>query len=77
MVLTGDVTQIDLPHAQDSGLEKCAQILGSIDGIAALRLTNRDVVRNRIVKDIVKAFEKAEADKQPSQAPRQSKLKRR
>lgn len=77
MVLTGDVTQIDLPHAQDSGLEKCAQILGSIDGIAALRLTNRDVVRNRIVKDIVKAFEKAEADKRPSQAPRQSKLKRR
>lgn len=77
MVLTGDVTQIDLPHAQDSGLEKCAQILGSIDGIAALRLTNRDVVRNRIVKDIVKAFEKAEADKQPSQTPRQSKLKGR
>lgn len=64
MVLTGDITQIDLPHAGDSGLEKCAQILGSIEGIAALRLTNRDVVRNKIVKDIVKAFEKEEQKKQ-------------
>ena len=63
MVLTGDITQIDLPHAGDSGLEKCAQILGSIEGIAALRLSNRDVVRNKIVKDIVKAFEKEEQKK--------------
>ena len=64
MVLTGDVTQIDLPKSVDSGLEKCAHILGSIDGIGVIRLTNRDVVRNKIVKDIVKAFEKAEADKE-------------
>ena len=48
MVLTGDVTQIDLPHAKDSGLEKCAEILGSIDGIAVTKLNNRDVVRNKI-----------------------------
>ena len=64
MVLTGDVTQIDLPHAKDSGLEKCAEILGSIDGIAVTKLNNRDVVRNKIVKDIVKAFEKEEQKKQ-------------
>ena len=64
MVLTGDITQIDLPHAQDSGLQKCAEILGSIDGIAVTRLNNRDVVRNKIVKDIVKAFEKEEQKRQ-------------
>jgi len=63
MVLTGDVTQIDLPHKSDSGLEKCASIVGGIDGISVIRLNNRDVVRNKIVKDIVKAFEKAEAEK--------------
>ena len=63
MVLTGDVTQIDLPHHTDSGLEKCAGILRSVEGLAVIRLNNRDVVRNRIVKDIVKAFDKAEAEK--------------
>lgn len=70
MVLTGDVTQIDLPKITESGLEKCAAILGSIDGIGIVRLNNRDVVRNRLVKDIVKAFEKAEADKKPGQSGR-------
>ncbi|MDO4555185.1 MAG: PhoH family protein [Lachnospiraceae bacterium] len=60
MVLTGDVTQIDLPKKTDSGLERCASILKSIDGIGIMRLNNRDVVRNKLVKDIVKAFEKAE-----------------
>lgn len=64
MVLTGDVTQIDLPRKDDSGLEKCASILSGIEGIAIVRLNNRDVVRNQLVKDIVKAFEKAEAEKE-------------
>ena len=63
MILTGDVTQIDLPHKSDSGLEKCAAIIGSVEGVSVIRLTNRDVVRNKIVKDIVKAFEKAEDGK--------------
>ena len=66
MVLTGDVTQIDLPKSVDSGLEKCASILNSIEGISIVRLNNRDVVRNKIVKDIVKAFEKAEEAKNRS-----------
>ena len=60
MVLTGDVTQIDLPRNTDSGLERCARILGGIDDITVAKLSNRDVVRNKIVKDIVKAFEKEE-----------------
>ena len=61
MVLTGDVTQIDLPKISDSGLTRCAEILRGVEGIGVIHLTNRDVVRNKIVKDIVKAFEKEEA----------------
>lgn len=68
MVLTGDVTQIDLPHKGDSGLEKCAAILHGIEDIAVMRLSNRDVVRNKIVKDIVKAFEKSEAEQERKNA---------
>lgn len=63
MVLTGDVTQIDLPKKETSGLERCSRILSSIDGIAVVKLGNCDVVRNKIVKEIVKAFEKAETGK--------------
>ncbi|MFQ8690549.1 MAG: PhoH family protein, partial [Blautia sp.] len=78
MVLTGDVTQIDLPKTADSGLERCAQILSSIEGIGIVRLNNRDVVRNKIVKDIVKAFEKAEGEKErrTAQPPRLPRRKR-
>lgn len=61
MTLTGDITQIDLPRSTDSGLEKCAAILNGIEGIAVMRLSNRDVVRHKLVREIVKAFEKAEA----------------
>jgi len=61
MVLTGDVTQIDLPKVSDSGLSRCADILRGVEGIGVIHLNNRDVVRNRIVKDIVKAFEKEES----------------
>lgn len=64
MVLTGDVTQIDLPRQSDSGLEKCAAILRDVEDIAIVRLDNRDVVRNKIVKDIIRAFEKEEQRQQ-------------
>ncbi len=77
MVLTGDVTQIDLPHKTDSGLEKCAAIVGPIEGVSVIHLNNRDVVRNKIVKDIVKAFEKAEAEKKVSQVPDYQRRKKR
>ena len=63
MILTGDVTQIDLSKDR-SGLQKCASILKNVDDIATISLTNRDVVRCKIVKDIVKAFEKEEAKAQ-------------
>lgn len=67
MVLTGDITQIDLPHAKDSGLERCAEILKSVDDIAIMRLNNRDVIRHKLVRDIVAAFERAEKLKNEKQ----------
>ena len=69
MVLTGDVTQIDLPSPEDSGLERCAQILEGIDDIKVIRLSGADVVRHRLVGKIIDAFEKnkADIDGKPSQ----------
>jgi phosphate starvation-inducible PhoH-like protein len=58
MVITGDVTQIDLPNSQKSGLKVVRDILQEIDDIAFLELTAEDVVRHRLIGDIVKAYEK-------------------
>lgn len=71
MVLTGDITQIDLPKKNDSGLQKCASILEGIEGIRIMRLGNRDVVRNKIVRDIVRAFEKADGENQKQERRRE------
>ncbi len=60
VVLTGDITQIDLSGGQISGLKKCAEMLSGIEGIGVVRLSNRDVVRHKLVKEIIKAFEKYE-----------------
>ena len=57
MVITGDVTQVDLPNAQKSGLKVVRDILNDIDDIAFLELTAEDVVRHRLIGDIVKAYE--------------------
>ena len=57
MVITGDVTQIDLPNAQKSGLKVVRDILKDIDDIAFLELTAEDVVRHRLIGEIVKAYE--------------------
>lgn len=56
VIVTGDVTQVDLQD-KASGLERTAQILKDVEGIAISRLNNRDVVRHKLVKDIIKAFE--------------------
>ncbi len=60
VVVTGDVTQIDLPKNRQSGLVKAVNILKDIKDIAIINLTNKDVVRHQLVKNIIKAFEKAE-----------------
>jgi len=57
-IITGDPTQVDLPRNMRSGLEKSTRILKNIDGIAHIELTEEDVVRHRLVKAIIKAYEK-------------------
>jgi phosphate starvation-inducible protein PhoH and related proteins len=57
-IITGDVTQIDLPKNQRSGLEKAARILRNVDGIAHIELDEEDVVRHRLVKAILRAYDK-------------------
>lgn len=64
MVITGDVTQIDLPNGQHSGLRVVRDILRGIDDIAFLELTAEDVVRHRLIGDIVKAYDKFDEAKQ-------------
>ncbi len=56
VVVTGDVTQIDLPREQASGLIQVQEILGSIEGIAFVRFTHQDVVRHKLVQRIVEAY---------------------
>jgi phosphate starvation-inducible PhoH-like protein len=56
MVVTGDVTQVDLPNGAHSGLRVISNILNEIDDIAFLELTAEDVVRHRLIGDIVKAY---------------------
>jgi phosphate starvation-inducible PhoH-like protein len=59
-VVTGDITQSDLPLAAKSGLASILEILQGVEGIAALSLTEADVVRHPLVKRIVHAYQKWE-----------------
>ena len=57
-IITGDPTQVDLPRNQKSGLEKAVRILNNIEGISHIELDEEDVVRHKLVKAIIKAYEK-------------------
>jgi phosphate starvation-inducible PhoH-like protein len=57
MVVTGDVTQVDLPREQQSGLMVVADIIGGVEGVEFVRLSGEDVVRHRLVQRIVEAYE--------------------
>ena len=63
IVVTGDVTQIDLPDGKKSGLVDAMRVLKNIDGIAINIFTEKDVVRHKLVQDIIKAYEKQEERK--------------
>ena len=63
MVVTGDITQIDLPEGKRSGLVDAVRVLRSVEDIAAVNFSEKDVVRHRLVQDIVKAYEKHEEGK--------------
>jgi len=80
MVVTGDVTQIDLPHSRISGLVTVPEVLEEIEDIAITRFDGHDVVRHKLVQRIVNAYkdhgERAEAAKQRQPAARQSRPER-
>lgn len=59
-IITGDLSQIDLPYNQISGLRQATRLLQNIYGITSIFLTREDVVRHRLVKDILKAYEKSD-----------------
>ena len=58
MVITGDITQIDLPDTKRSGLVEAIKVLKGIEDLAIHRFTEKDVVRHRLVQDIIRAYEK-------------------
>ena len=59
-IMTGDSTQIDLPRKNDSGLLQAMRILAGIEGISIIKFDERDIVRHKLVKSIVRAYEKEE-----------------
>ena len=61
IVVTGDITQIDLPGGVKSGLEQAAAILENIDGISVFRLSDKDIVRHALVQKIINAYDKFDA----------------
>ncbi len=69
VVVTGDVTQIDLPAGTRSGLQIVQEILDGIEDVSFCRLTSRDVVRHRLVSDIVDAYARFDAHAAASSAP--------
>ena len=58
MIVTGDTSQIDLPRNQRSGLKEAIRILGDVKGIGFVELSERDVVRHRLVRDIIEAYQR-------------------
>ncbi len=65
MVVTGDITQVDLPGGQKSGLREVQSILDGVDDVAFCQLTNHDVVRHRLVGRIVEAYDRYESTVRP------------
>ncbi|HZC41605.1 MAG TPA: PhoH family protein, partial [Streptosporangiaceae bacterium] len=71
IVVTGDITQVDLGNGQTSGLRLVQDILAGVDDIYFSRLTSHDVVRHRLVTDIVDAYERYDARVRDEASPRQ------
>lgn len=71
MVVTGDVTQVDLPNGTESGLRVVEKILTGVDDVSFIRLTAHDVVRHKLVGRIVEAYERYDLQKPPALKPRE------
>lgn len=65
VIVTGDMTQVDLPRNQISGLNEAYHILKNIKGISFIHLDSTDVVRHKLVKEIIQAYEKEEEKRKP------------
>lgn len=63
-IITGDISQIDLPNKRDSGLAEAPKLLSGIEGISFVYLDKGDVVRHRLVRDIIDAYERGRAQKE-------------
>ena len=70
MVVTGDITQIDLPREQDSGLVVVTEILNEVEGIDFVRFSDEDVVRHKLVRRIVAAYDEHGQRMAPELRPR-------
>jgi phosphate starvation-inducible PhoH-like protein len=71
MIITGDMTQIDLPRSQKSGLVEALQILSGIEGIGVVELNRKDIVRHKLVTRIVNAYERFDKQGRPSETEEQ------
>ena len=76
-VITGDITQIDLPEGKRSGLIEAMRILAGVEGIGVSMLTNKDVVRHPLVQRIIEAYEKHEARAKRTSSPGRQSHRRR
>ena len=77
-IITGDLTQVDLPRNQRSGLAKASRILKNIDGIGYIELDEEDVVRHKLVKAILKAYDKeAHREQEIEEAEKKERKERR
>ena len=68
MIITGDMTQIDLPHSQKSGLIEALQILNNVEGVGIVTLDRRDIVRHKLVTRIVNAYEQFDKEKNSNES---------
>ena len=68
-IVTGDITQMDRPRRSDSGLVRAMELLRGIDGIGIVEFDQRDIIRHRLVKHIVKAFEKEQEQTAGKETP--------
>ena len=68
MIITGDMTQIDLPHSQKSGLIEALHILNNVEGIGVVNLDSRDIVRHKLVTKIVNAYEQFDQERNSNES---------
>ena len=76
-VITGDITQIDLPPGTRSGLKEARSILRNIDGIEFTLFTEKDVVRHRLVQDVISAYERDQEKREQTRHARRDRRRQR